>query len=73
MNAPRSGKPVRVGDLEIEPIERVIVRVESIGGGIVGVALKEPLAIIVRSPAGAWRVDLESLARTGIDDRDTEL
>ena len=50
MSEPRSGKPVTVGDLEIEPIERVVVRVENVCGVIVVVALKEPVAVILRSP-----------------------
>lgn len=66
MSNPRSGKPV--SDLEIEPIERVVVRVENVCGGIVGIALKEPIAVVVRSPAGTWKVDLESLDRAGVRD-----
>ena len=58
MNESRSGQPRLVGDLEIEPIERIVVRVEKVPGGIAGVALKEPIAVVIRSPAGTWRVDL---------------
>ena len=58
MNECRSGQPRLVGDLEIEPIERIFVRVEKAFGGIAGVALKEPIAVVIRSPAGTWRVDL---------------
>lgn len=54
----RSGQPRLVGDLEIEPIERIFVRVEKVLGGIAGVALKEPIAVMIRSPRGTWRVDL---------------
>jgi hypothetical protein len=61
MTAPRSGPTITVGDLEIEAVEKVVVRVEKVCGGIVGAALKEPVAVIVRSPAGTWRVDLEHL------------
>ena len=60
MSEPRSGTPVTVGDLEIEPIERSVVRVENVCGVIVVVALKEPVAVILRSPRGTWRVDLAS-------------
>lgn len=56
----RAGTPVTVGDLEIEPIERIVVRVERVGGAIVGMARKQPVAIIVRSPTGTWSLDLES-------------
>ena len=65
MSGLRSGTPVTVGDLEIEPIERAVVRVENISGVFVVVALKEPVAVILRSPRGTWRVNLESLNRTG--------
>ena len=65
MSEQRSGTPVTVGDLEIEPIERVVVRVEHVCGVIVAVALKEPVAVILRSPRGTWRVDLASLESSG--------
>ncbi len=55
----RSGPRITVGDLEIELIEKVVVRVDTVGGGISGVALKEPVAIIVRSPEGTRRLDLD--------------
>jgi hypothetical protein len=59
MSELRFGTLITVGDLEIEPIERVVVRVDRVGAGIVGVALKEPVALILRSPAGTWRLDVE--------------
>jgi hypothetical protein len=58
---PRSSKPLTIGNTEIKVIERVVVRVENVCGGIVGVALKEPIAVVVESPAGTWRVDLSEL------------
>ncbi|HEX5217367.1 MAG TPA: hypothetical protein VFV98_18025 [Vicinamibacterales bacterium] len=58
---PRSGPIFMIGDVEIETIDRVVVRVEDLWGAIVGVALKEPVAVIIRSPAGTQRVDLEHL------------
>jgi hypothetical protein len=51
---------VTTGGLEIESIERTVVRVERICDGIVGLALKQPVSIVVRSPAGTWRLDLPS-------------
>ena len=54
---------VTVGDLEIESTERIVVRVERVCGGIVGLALKQPVSIVVRSPAGTWRFDLQSEPR----------
>ena len=50
---------VTVGDLEIESTERIVVRVEHVCGGIVGLAFKQPVSIVVRSPAGTWRLDLQ--------------
>ena len=61
MSEPRSGTPVTVGDLEIEPIERSVVRVENVCGVIVVVAVKEPVAVVLRSPRGTWRVDVATL------------
>ena len=51
---------VTVGDLEIESTERIVVRVERVCGGIVGLGLKRPVSIVVRSPTGTWRVDLQA-------------
>ena len=51
---------VTTSGLEIETIESIVVRVECVGDGIVGLAVKQPVAIVVRSPAGTWRLDLES-------------
>jgi hypothetical protein len=65
MSGPRSGTPVTVGDIEIEPIERAVVRVENVCGVIVVVAVKEPVAVVLRSPRGTWRVDLASLDPAG--------
>ena len=59
MNDQRSSEQVRVGDVQIEVIARVVVRVEHVCGVIVGVALKVPIAVVVRSPAGIWEVDLD--------------
>ena len=64
MNVQRVGKTVTVGDLEIEPIECVVTRVENVGGTIIGVALKVPVAVVIRSPGRTWRVDFEDLSTT---------
>lgn len=58
MSECRPGQARVVGDVEIEPIERIVVRVEQVFGGIAAIALKEPIAVVIRSPAGTWRVDL---------------
>jgi len=50
---------VTTGGLEIETIESTVVRVERVCGGIVGLAVKQPVSIIVRSPAGTLRLDLQ--------------
>lgn len=71
MSEPRSGTPVTIGDLEIEPIERAVVHVEHACGVIVVVAVKEPVAVILRSPRGTWRVVLRSLdGSAAMDDRE---
>jgi hypothetical protein len=49
---------VTAGGLEIEVIERIVVRVERVGNGIAGLAVKQPVSIVVRSPAGTWRLNL---------------
>jgi hypothetical protein len=69
MNVQRVGKSVTIGDVEIEPIERVVVRVENVGGNIVGVAWKVPVAVVFRSPARTWRVDFEDPDVTSDCDR----
>ena len=50
---------VTVGDLEIEATERIVVRVERVCNGVVGLAVKQPVSVVVRSPAGTWTLDLE--------------
>jgi hypothetical protein len=60
----RHGAAVAVGDVVIEPIERIVVRVEQLGSGIVGLALKEPSSVVVRSLTGIFRFDLEDTELT---------
>ena len=57
----RRGQPIVIGEIEIEPIERVLIRVERVGTAIVGLARKEPVAVIVRSPEGTWRIALDDV------------
>jgi hypothetical protein len=59
MNDQRSSEQVTVGDVQVEATARVVVRVERVCGVIVGVALKVPIAVVGRSPAGTWEVELE--------------
>lgn len=54
-----AGASIAIGGIEIQTIDRVVIRVEEVVGTIVGVAVKEPIAVIVRSPTGTWRLDLE--------------
>ena len=51
---------VAAGGLEIETVESIVVRVERVCGGIVGLAVKRPVSIVVRSPAGTLTLDLQS-------------
>ena len=46
--------------LEIETIESIVVRVERVCDGIVGLVVKQPKSIVVRSPAGTLRLDLRA-------------
>ena len=55
----RAGKSVTLGEVEIEPIEHVVVRVEHVSGMIIGVASKVPVAVVIRSPGRTWRVDFD--------------
>jgi hypothetical protein len=59
MIAERPERPIVVGDVEIQTIARVVARVEHVGGAIVAFAQKDPVAIVVRSPEGTWRVELD--------------
>lgn len=59
----RTSSSFVVGDLEFETVERTAVRVEPAWGGVAGGALKEPVALVIRSPGGEWQVDLEQLDR----------
>jgi hypothetical protein len=61
----RRGVPVAVGDIVIEPTEMIVVRVERVGSAIVGWALKQPTSVVVRSPTGIFRFDLEAQGLTG--------
>jgi hypothetical protein len=54
---------VTVGEIQIEPIENVVVQVQQVAGAIVGMALKRPVAVVIHTPAGTWRVDLDALDR----------
>ena len=55
----RSSESVTVGDVQIEVTTKVVMRVERVHGALVGVALKAPVAVVVRSPAGTWEFELE--------------
>jgi hypothetical protein len=61
--AERTGPPVTIGDVVLEPIERVLIRIERLGPAVVGFALKEPVAVVVRSSAGSWRIELDRPGR----------
>jgi hypothetical protein len=57
----RAGRPVAIGDVVLEPVERVTMHVEAIGRTVLtGMAVKTPVALVVRSPAGIWRVELDA-------------
>lgn len=57
----RAGRPVTIGDIVLEPVERVIVHVDAFGRTMLtGLAVKTPVAVVVRSPAGIWRIELDA-------------
>jgi hypothetical protein len=58
-NDQRSTESVTVGDVQIEVTTKVVMRVERVHGALVGVAMKAPIAVVVRSPAGTWEIELE--------------
>ena len=68
----RRGVSVAVGDLVIEPAERIVVHVERVGSAIVGLALKQPTSVVVRSPTRIFRFDLEDLELPDEVDSTTE-
>jgi hypothetical protein len=59
------GTVIAVGDLSIDPVAKVVVHVEQVGSGIVGLAVKRPTAIIVRSQRGTFRIELGDPEFTG--------
>jgi hypothetical protein len=63
----RAGRPVTIGEVVLEPVERVTMHVEAIGRTVLtGLAVKAPVALVIRSPAGIWRIELDANA----DDED---
>lgn len=64
MTETHPGRRVTIGDLVIEPVERTVIRVERLGDSIVGMARKEPVSVVIRSPAGTWTVELEGFGST---------
>jgi hypothetical protein len=59
MISERVEEAILVDGVEIEAMVRVVARVERVSGTIVGWALKEPVAIVVRSATGTWRVPVD--------------
>jgi hypothetical protein len=58
-NDQRWTEHVTVGEVQIEVTTKVVMRLERVHGALVGVALKAPVAVVVRSPAGTWEFELE--------------
>ena len=54
----RLGPSVTVGDLTIRPVERTTVNATPAGRGVIAVASKEAVAVIVRSPGGTFALDI---------------
>ena len=58
MKCERLGRPVVVGDLTITPVERVELRVAALGHGVVASASKRAVALLLRTRARTWRIEL---------------
>lgn len=67
MTTLRLGRPIRVGEIEVIPIERMHGTVDTIGGGILAIARKEPAALVIRTPDGDRAADLDG-AEVALDE-----
>ena len=59
MTALRLGKPVSIGSIELVAIERTALHGRVGARGLAAFATKEPAAIVIRSDAEVWALDLE--------------
>jgi hypothetical protein len=64
----RSGPTVTVNDTVIDPVEQVVIDLEQMGSRIVGMGIKRPIAVVVRSPAGTFTFELEDSRTAAADD-----
>jgi hypothetical protein len=53
-----AGRAIRVGEMEIIPIELSHVGGEQTPAGLMAFGMKEPVAVVIRSPRGEWALDL---------------
>ena len=59
MKTLRAGHPVVVDDLQLIPVESMELYGDQASGGVMAVATKAPVAIVVRRAGREWALDLE--------------
>lgn len=59
MTDTRQGRAVRVGSLEIVPVEKIEVRAEVVGRTVFALGMKYPVAVVVRTAEGEYTVRLD--------------
>jgi len=69
MTRERLGPTLRVGDLEITPVERISIRHRWFGGAHLFEGEKRPVAILVRGADGERRIELGDGSGGGTDVR----
>jgi hypothetical protein len=55
----RLGEPVVVGEVTVTPVERVSIGHRIVGGVVLFYASKRAVAVVVRTPTGELRLELE--------------
>lgn len=59
MKTLRAGHPIVVDDLQLIPVESTELYGDRTAGGLMAVATKEPVAIVVRRAGREWALDLD--------------
>ena len=61
MTREQPGPALVIRDLEITPVERISIRCRRVGDSTLFEASKRPVAIVVRSRAGTWRIEVPEM------------
>jgi len=67
MTDERRANAVTIGDLVIERVEQVVLRVDRIGQAITGFAHKRPISVVVSRAGRTFRFDLDRTDGPGPD------